>query len=509
MATGLVPASLLLPGQKPPRGSRLRPGATLGRNPAGLWLFNEGGGPRLTNLATGQGAAVTAGTWVASPIGPALAFNGSTTDVTATDVPGFGAPLTLLVDVSFNPIVSSQMLVERETVNSTWALMVLSSAVRWRGSSATDRVASTSLYTLLDADEPAWHTLAVTDDGTTARLYCDGVLFDEDTAGDAPAATASPIHFGNYDASSFFLDGRLGRVGLWPRVLSAAELAGLALGRTPYALVAPPAPAPGQWYVTIAAAGGGGAAAGNRWRRTGAKQVSQLKQSSTAQALCFPMIDELDHATPKTGLTPTVTLSKAGAAFASPAGAVTEIGSGWYKVAGNATDTDTLGALILHATATGADPTDVVFQIVAYDPQSATDLGLTNIATATSTLATQASVNTIDDFVDTEVAAILAAVDTEVAAIKAKTDLIPAAPAAVGDIPTANANADALLDRANAFGTRTLRQLLKAVAAGVGGKLSGAGTATNTIRDLDDTKDVIVATVDAPGNRSAITYDVS
>lgn len=37
-------------------------------------------------------------------------------------------------------------------------------------------------------------------------------------------------------------------------------------------------------------------------------------------------------------------------------------------------------------------------------------------------LASQASVNTIDDFLDTEVAAILAAVDTEVAAIKAKTD---------------------------------------------------------------------------------------
>lgn len=41
-------------------------------------------------------------------------------------------------------------------------------------------------------------------------------------------------------------------------------------------------------------------------------------------------------------------------------------------------------------------------------------------------LATQTSVNTIDDFLDTEVAAILAAVDTEVGAIKAKTDLIGA-----------------------------------------------------------------------------------
>jgi hypothetical protein len=44
-------------------------------------------------------------------------------------------------------------------------------------------------------------------------------------------------------------------------------------------------------------------------------------------------------------------------------------------------------------------------------------------------LATQASVNTIDDFLDTEMAAVLAAVDTEVAAIKAKTDNLPASPA--------------------------------------------------------------------------------
>jgi hypothetical protein len=37
-------------------------------------------------------------------------------------------------------------------------------------------------------------------------------------------------------------------------------------------------------------------------------------------------------------------------------------------------------------------------------------------------LATQTSVNTIDDFLDTEIAAILAAVDTEVAAILAAVD---------------------------------------------------------------------------------------
>jgi hypothetical protein len=91
------------------------------------------------------------------------------------------------------------------------------------------------------------------------------------------------------------------------------------------------------------------------------------------------MVDSADHLTGKTGLTPTVTLSKNGAAFTSPAGAVTEIANGWYKIAGNATDANTLGPLILHATAAGADPVDVEFEVVAYDPQDAAALGLSTL----------------------------------------------------------------------------------------------------------------------------------
>lgn len=116
-----------------------------------------------------------------------------------------------------------------------------------------------------------------------------------------------------------------------------------------------------------------------------------IKQSQTAQPLMFLMIDSTDHINPKTGLSPTVTLSKNGAAFASPAGAVTEVGSGWYKVAGNATDTDTLGPLILHAIGTGADVVDVEYGVVAFDPQLATNLGLSNLdALISSRMATYA-----------------------------------------------------------------------------------------------------------------------
>lgn len=75
-------------------------------------------------------------------------------------------------------------------------------------------------------------------------------------------------------------------------------------------------------------------------------------------------------------------------------------------------------------------------------------------------------------------------------------------------IPSANSNADALLDRANAVETGwTPRKVLRILFAVLGGKLSGAGTATEVFRDGTDAKDRVTATVDASGNRTAITLD--
>lgn len=75
----------------------------------------------------------------------------------------------------------------------------------------------------------------------------------------------------------------------------------------------------------------------------------------------------------------------------------------------------------------------------------------------------------------------------------------------------ANEIADALLDRAAAIETGiTPRQALRLITAAEAGKLSGAATTTVTIRNASaDTKDRIVATVDASGNRSAVTLDMT
>lgn len=92
--------------------------------------------------------------------------------------------------------------------------------------------------------------------------------------------------------------------------------------------------------------------------------MAALKQS-TAFTRLFKMISSTDHFTAKTGAAPVVNISKAGAAFGAAAGVVTEITSGWYKVAFTTVDTGTLGDLAVLITGTGADDTDFCDQVTA------------------------------------------------------------------------------------------------------------------------------------------------
>lgn len=75
------------------------------------------------------------------------------------------------------------------------------------------------------------------------------------------------------------------------------------------------------------------------------------------------MVDSADHITALSGLSLSCELSKDGGAFSAISPSVTEAGNGWYRVQLTATDTDTYGDLVLHVTASGADPSDVVSQV--------------------------------------------------------------------------------------------------------------------------------------------------
>jgi len=54
-----------------------------------------------------------------------------------------------------------------------------------------------------------------------------------------------------------------------------------------------------------------------------------------------------------------------------------------------------------------------------------------------------------------------------------------------------------------------LQEMIRIISAALAGKSSGGGSSEITFRDLNDTKDRIVATVSASGNRTAVTLDAS
>lgn len=69
--------------------------------------------------------------------------------------------------------------------------------------------------------------------------------------------------------------------------------------------------------------------------------------------------------------------------------------------------------------------------------------------------------------------------------------------------------ASSLLDSSDIETGYSMREALRLILSSAAGKLSGAETTTITIRNVPDSKNRIVATVDSNGNRTAVTYDVS
>lgn len=117
----------------------------------------------------------------------------------------------------------------------------------------------------------------------------------------------------------------------------------------------------------------------------------------------------------------------------------------------------------------------------------------TNLNATVSSRATQTSVDTVDDFLD-----------TEIAAIKAKTDNLPANPAAVSDIPTATENADALLNRdMSAVSDTNARSPLNALRF-LRNLWSLVGT-TLTVKKEDDSTTAWTATVTTNAGADPIT----
>ena len=239
-----------------------------------------------------------------------------------------------------------------------------------------------------------------------------------------------------------------------------------------------------------------------------------LRQATASQEVPLGyFVDSTDGNTEETALTianTDILVWKTGATTlaAKTAGGATHISNGIYYTVLDATDTDTIGPLVLFVHVAGALAVRlecVVLDEAVYDTLFGT--------TALSTYAGGAVASVTGNVGGNVTGSVGSVAAGGIAAASFAAGAIDAAAIATGAVDADALAADAgtelataLLDLANGVETSyTVRQALRLVLASVSGVLSGAATTSITIKAPDGLTDRIAATVDADGNRTAVT----
>lgn len=77
------------------------------------------------------------------------------------------------------------------------------------------------------------------------------------------------------------------------------------------------------------------------------------------------MVSAVNRSLGVAGATLSCSISKDGGAFSGITPAITDRGLGWYAIILSPADTAVAGKLVLHVEASGCDPSDRVFDVVA------------------------------------------------------------------------------------------------------------------------------------------------
>ena len=196
-------------------------------------------------------------------------------------------------------------------------------------------------------------------------------------------------------------------------------------------------------------------------------QLLKLSEATAAyrKILFFAFDDDAaDAYAPLTGLTfaaGELKWKKAGVAEANAAGTATEVGGGWYEYEATAGELDTLGVALMRTNKADVYSEGVPVQVVAFNPYSAADLGLSRIDAAVSTRFAAGSYES----------------------------------------PTV------VLTNANGVETGlSLAQAITRICAMTAGKRTGIGSGIEYYYDNTGTTAIVTATIDSSGNTTAITY---
>ena len=210
--------------------SATTPAATAIPGLIAAYTFDEGTGTTLVDRAGNANTGAISGTvaWTTQgKNGGALTFNGTNTRVQIASSPSLNATTGVTLEAWVYPTANQ----------NRWRAVIQKEVDAWFLHASNDggalRPAAGGTYGGTGAFIAApsaiaintWTHIAQTYDGTTLRLYVNGVLASSAARTGALEVNSSPLSIGGTNAYGEYFQGRIDDVRVYDRALSASELA--------------------------------------------------------------------------------------------------------------------------------------------------------------------------------------------------------------------------------------------------------------------------------------------
>jgi hypothetical protein len=200
--------------------------------------FNEGAGTQVGDMSgLGNLGTISGASWAEGRFGQALTFDGVNDWVTINDANSLDLTTGMTIEAWVNPVSLSgwqSAILKQATQSLAYGLYVNDDLPRPAVTIGVGNDVNTPGVSPLALN--TWTHLAGTFDGTTARLYVNGVLIRSNpAAGTLPVSTA-PLRIGGNSLWGEFVHGRIDEVRIYNRALSREEIQfdmNTAVGGTP------------------------------------------------------------------------------------------------------------------------------------------------------------------------------------------------------------------------------------------------------------------------------------
>ncbi len=195
------------------------------------YAFNEGSGTTVADASgNGNTGTISGATWTTSGrFGTALSFNGGNSWVTVNDSTSLEMSTAVTLEAWVRPTAPvgwQAAVIKEQTSDLTYALYVNTDQDQPVG---TVNIAGTDIA-VNDASEDGqvpmytWTHLATTFDGTTLRLYENGVLVNSIGKSGKMKTGAGPLRIGGDSIWGEYFSGAIDEVRIYNRALSATEI---------------------------------------------------------------------------------------------------------------------------------------------------------------------------------------------------------------------------------------------------------------------------------------------